>query len=38
MSGIQEFIDLELLNNEKNIYWANIDLLKKFIPKKIKNV
>lgn len=29
MRDIKELINLELLNNEKDIYWANIDLLKK---------
>ena len=35
MRDIKELIDLDLLKNEQDIYWANIGLLKSYIPKKI---
>ncbi|MHB1347844.1 MAG: Fic family protein [Candidatus Humimicrobiaceae bacterium] len=35
MRDIKELIDLDLLKNEQDAYWANIDLLKSYIPKKI---
>ncbi|MHB8278676.1 MAG: Fic family protein [Candidatus Humimicrobiaceae bacterium] len=38
MRDIKELIDLELLENDSNTYWANIDLLKRFIPKKTKKI
>lgn len=38
MRDIKELIDLELLKNEQDIYWANIDLLKRYIPKKINKI
>jgi Fic family protein len=37
MRDIKELIDLKLLETDGNNYWANIDLLKRYIPKKIKN-
>ena len=37
-ADIKELIDLDLLKNEKDTYWANIDLLKSYIPKKINKI
>jgi len=38
MRDIKELIDLDLLKNEQDTYWANIDLLKRYIPKKINKI
>ena len=35
MRDIKELIDLDILKNGQDAYWANIDLLKRYIPKKI---
>jgi len=37
MRDTKELIDLDLLKNDQNTYWANTDLLKRYIPKKISN-
>lgn len=36
MRDIKALIDLELIKTDASKYWANIDLLKKFIPRKIE--
>ena len=38
MRDIKELIDLDLLKNEQDTYWANIDLLKRYIPEKINKI
>ncbi len=37
LRDIKELINLELLKSNNDTYWANIDLLKKLIPKKTKS-
>ena len=38
MRDLRELMDLELLNSINDSYWANIDLLKRYIPLKSKNI